>query len=269
MSKLFRRAYAVFKSYFVSDIVRRKGFIYVLLSFSFWIILFITPVSLFIERDVDRSVVSTYAFASVLIFMAYSVASWDWAAEIRWMINDGTLEYYIATGSGILPHYLGILPISMMWLTLALTINYAVLALVFGSPRIVVQDPIVFILALIMLIMVLLGYALLLGGTMISTGTSGFIIEILSFILPIATGGLTPLSRLPPTVRAFALSTPFSYPAELIRYSLLGLELTLSLAETMVVGYVYSAIFLAVGVVYFRSQLKKCLKNGFVQASLW
>lgn len=269
MLKSFRRAYAVFKAYFLSDIVRSKGFIYVMLTLSFWTLLFLMPMSMFFEENVDRSLVSTYAFALMLIFLSYSIATWDWAAELRWMINYGILEYYIATGSGILPHFLGILPVSLTWFTVALGVNYVVITMVFGSPRIVVYNPLLLPLSLTMLIIVLLGYALLLGGTVISSGTSGFIVEILSFILPIATGGVTPLNKLPKPLMTFALLTPFSYPAELIRFSFLGLELALGLLETILIGFSYSILFLTLGVVYFRKQLKKCLKHGFVQASLW
>lgn len=269
MLGFLRRAYAVFKAYFISDLVRSKGFIYGLISFSFWIILFIAPLSLFMGGGVDQNAIASYAFASLIIFMIYSIATWDWAAELRWMINYGILEYYVVTGSGLLPHYLGIIPISLMWLGLNLSINYLLITALMGPPRIYVYDIPVFIAAFTMMLLVVFGYAMLLGATMISSGVSGFIVELLSFILPISTGGLTPLSRLPVHVRNFALATPFSYPAELVRYSILGLSPVMSIEYLVLIGYIYATIFFALSLLYFRHQFRRGLKRGFVQASLW
>lgn len=269
MLKLARRAYAVFKAYFLSSFIRSRGFIYVLLSETLWIIVFILPLYMFMESPIEAEKASSYAFTWILIFMFYSIASWDWAAEIRWMINDGRIEYYIASGAGFTPHYLGSLPVTLIWLSISLLVNYLVLSMVWGPPKIVIYDPIVFITGFSILILVLLSYALFLGGTMISTGVTGFIVELISFILPIATGGLAPLRTLPEILQIIALLTPFSYPAELIRYSLLGVEPVIEVWRLMIIGVVYSILFALAGIMYFKIQLKKTMKTGFKTISMW
>lgn len=269
MLKLIRRAYAVFKAYAVSELVRSKGFIYGFIGFSLWIVLFIAPMSLFVDPGHSTTDIATYGFTAILIFMFYSIATWDWAAELRWMINRGMLEYYIASGSGFLPHYLGIMPVSMIWLGAALLINYATLSLLWGPPQIVIADSLVFLAGFAMLLTVLVAYALILGGTVISSGTTGFVMEIISFILPMATGGLAPLSRLPYALRTFALATPFSYPAEAIRYSMLGLTPVMDISELLFRGYVYALAFLALAIAYFRYQLKKILREGVRATAMW
>ncbi|MEM0380666.1 MAG: ABC transporter permease [Desulfurococcaceae archaeon] len=269
MYKLIRRAYAVFKAYFLSDIIRSKGLIYGLISLSLWLMIFLMPMSLFIGEEQDPGVVANYGFTAILIFMLYSIATWDFAAELRFLINQGILEYYLSTNSGILPHYMGLIPVSLMWLLLALSINYVVLSIVFNPPLLVIHNSLCLVLGLTMLFIVLISYALILGGSLISSGSSGFILEILGFILPIATGGLTPLSRLPELFRIFALYTPFSYPAEVIRYSILGFEPVMSIEKMLLIGYVYSIIFLIVSILYFKYQLKKILKEGVRVTTLW
>ncbi len=269
MLKLVRRAYAIFKAYLVSDVIRSMGFIYGMIGFSIWIVLFIAPMSLFIESNVDPGIVASYGFTAIFIFMMYSIATWDWAAELRYMINHGILEYYIASGSGFLPHYLGILPVSMIWLLIALTINYLLLSILFKPPALAINDPYVLVLGLVMLFLVLIAYALILGGSMIATGTTGFIMELLGFILPIATGGLTPLSRLPEPLRIFALATPFSYPAEVIRYAILGWTPIHELHEILLIGFSYAIVFILVAIVYFKYQLKKILREGVRVTTMW
>ena len=269
MYKLLRRAYAVFKAYVLSDLVRSKGFVFGLVSFSIWIAMFVTPISLFAGSGASKRELATYGFAAIFIFMSYSMATWDWAAELRWMINHGILEYYIASNSGFLPHYLGIIPVSLTWLALALGANYAVLSLLFGPPDLFIDDPAILLIGVSMLILVLLGYALLLGGTMISSGTTGFIAEIMSFILPVATGGLAPLSKLPLQLQVFALCTPFSYPAELIRYGILGWKPLLDTQTLVLRGFAFALVFLLVGVLYFKYQLRKVLREGVRVTTLW
>lgn len=269
MYKLLRRAYAVFKAYFLSDIVRSRGLIYGLISLSLWLLIFLTPMSLFLGGEHDPSTVASYGFTAILIFLLYSIATWDFAAELRFLINQGVLEYYLATNSGILPHYMGLMPVSLMWLLVALSINYIVLSIVIKPPLLIVHNPLYLLLSLIMLFIVLISYALLLGGTLISSGSSGFIIEIIGFVLPVATGGITPLSRLPVQFQLFALCTPFSYPAELIRYSILGFEPILSIEYLFTIGYGYSTLFLLISILYFKYQLKKIMKNGVRITTLW
>jgi ABC-2 type transport system permease protein len=260
--KLARRAYAVLKAYALSELARSRGIVYGLVGIALWILLFTLPASLFTEPDSDPAHVSAQIFTGVMIFLFYSVATWDWAVELRWMINDGRVEYYIASGSGFLPHYLGILPVSLAWIAITLSVTYLLLALILSPPLLVVRNPVLFLYGFALLLLTLLGYALVLGGTVLSTGASGGVVELVGFILPVATGGLTPLARLPRPAQLLALLTPFSYPAELIRHSLLETPLILSAEEACLYGGVYSAVFFALSVLYFKYQYRKLLREG-------
>lgn len=267
--KLSRRVFAVLKAYVVSDLVRSSGFLFGALSMMLWILLLILPLALFAPSDVEVSELSSYAFTGLLIYVFFTTASWDWGAEIRFMINDGRLEYFIASGAGFLPHYLGILPVSLMWIGISLALVYAVLSFIWSPPVFHTQSPALFALGLALLVVSLIGYGLLLGGTMITSGTGGVVVELLSFILPVASGGLTPLKVAPEPLKLFALATPFSYPAELIRYSLLGVEPVLTPLELITVGSAYVILFLGFSVIYFRHQLKKVMREGFRATAMW
>lgn len=269
MLKLIKRAYAIFKAYALSDLVRSKGFVYGLISFSIWIVLFMSPLTLFTDPAANPQTIAAYGFLAILIFMFYGAATWDWAAELRWMINDGRLEYYIASGSGFLPHYLGILPISLIWLAIAMLFNYTILSIIWGPPLLPITDIPIFVYGFTLLLINLVAYALILGGTVIASGVSGFIIEILSFILPVATGGLTPLSKLPRPLQTFALLTPFSYPAEMLRYSILGWTPITDVQQLIARGTLSALTFLLISLAYFKYQLKKILKEGMRATALW
>lgn len=269
MSKLFRRAYAIFKAYFLSEFMRSRGFMYGLVGMALWITMFTMPIALFTTSDVEASEITARIFVGIILFMFYGTASWDWAAELRWMINDGRIEYYVASGSGFAPHYIGILPVSFMWLGIALLINYLMLSILWSPPNIRVVNPLIFLYGFALLLACLMAYALILGGTMISSGVTGSVVEIISFILPMATGGLLPLRLMPEPLQLFALSTPFSYPAELVRYSILGIDPLLELETTVLIGTLYVVAFLVLGILYFKYQLKKTMKEGFRTISMW
>jgi ABC-2 type transporter. len=185
------------------------------------------------------------------------------------MINEGRIEYYIASGSGFLPHYLGIMPVSILWLGVALIVNYILLSILWTPPTLNVLNPIFFIYGFTLFLMCLMGYALILGGTMISTSAVGFIVEIINFVLPVATGGLFPLKLMPEPLQVFALLTPFSYPAELIRYSMLGIEPVIELNRLILIGSIYSVTFISIGIGYFKYQFRRVLREGFKSISMW
>jgi len=150
----------------------------------------------------------------------------------------------------------------MLWMTTSLAIVYGILAILIAPPALTVADPILLLLSIILLLVVLFGHAMILGGTTISAGTSGPVMEMLGWILPIATGGLTPLANLPEPLRIFAIFTPYSYPAELLRHSLLGTPTVLELNNMIIIGVCYALVFFFIGIMFFKYQLKKMLREG-------
>ncbi len=253
---------AVLKAYVTAELIRRSGFLYSVLSMSLWILLFIAPISLFTPPNTDKGLIAGYAFLAVLVFSSYSTATWDWAWEIRWLIRNGILEYVVASGRNILVLYAGVAPISLTWLVLALGGTYLVLAAIMAPPAFLVTDPLILLAGLALLAIVLFAHSLILGGTVISVGTSGPVMELTSWILPIATGGLVPLVKLPIVAAEIALMTPYAYPAELIRNSLLGTPTLLPVNQTLIIGTAYGLAYLLLSIAYFQNQYHKMLKEG-------
>ncbi len=253
---------AVFKAYVTAELIRRSGFLYSILSMSLWILLFLAPLSLFASPSIDKGLIAGYAFTAVLVFSSYSTATWDWPWEIRWLMRNGILEYIVASGNNILILYFGVAPISLTWLILALSGTWLILAAFIAPPAFIIADPLLLLAGITLLVLVLVAHSMILGGTVISVGTSGPVMELISWILPIATGGLVPLVRLPALAAMIALWTPYAYPAELIRNALLGTPTMLPVGETLIIGAIYSLIFLAVSLYYFHLQYRKMLREG-------
>ncbi len=259
---VLRAAWAVFKAYLASELLRSRGFLYGIMGLVVWMIFFMLPIALFAPPDTPPSVIAGYAFAAVLVFISYSMASWDWAFEIRDLMMRGILDYVLTSGRSIFILYIGVIPASLIWLSIALASVYLLFTVMLAPPAIAVHHAVELAAGLLIFAAVLLSYAMLLGGTTISTGTSGPVVEMLSWILPIATGGMVPLRNLPEIAQTIALLTPFSYPAELIRYGLLDVEPIEAPGRLVLVGGIYAAVFLALSLLYFRMQLQKLLREG-------
>jgi len=262
-------AKTVFVSYVKAELLRSKGFFLGLISMSAWLAILMLPMTLFRDPRTPAGVISTYMFIGIAIFQAYSVSTWDWGWELRDSLFRGVLENVIVSGSSIFVMYVGIIPITISWLMLSLGITYLMLSVLVAPPSLQIANPAIFSLGLISLAVVLFAYAMILGSTLISSGTSGAVVEFISWILPIATGGITPLANLPPSMRFIALLTPFSYPAELLRYSLGLASLVLPEEVMVVISVLYPTAFLAFSYFYFKIQLRKLLKEGVKTVSLW
>ncbi len=253
---------AVLKAYFTTELLRSRGIVFGVLSTILWIILFTAPIILFSPPNINPGIVTAFAFTAVLVFLSYSTATWDWAWELRWLLTKGILEYVIASGRSIFVLYAGVLPISFMWMALSLALVYTVLSIMIAPPALAVHSAPVLALGIALFIIVLFSHALVLGGTTIAVGTSGPVMEVISWVLPIATGGLVPLRNMPHVIQVVALCTPYSYPAELIRYAIIGVDPVLPLDHAILYGVLSAVAYLALSLLYFRMQYRKLLREG-------
>ncbi len=252
----------VFKAYVKAELLRNRGFLYAILSLSLWLMLFLAPIMLFMPQNVSKSYVASCIFVAIAVFLAYTMATWDWAWQLRWLINNGVFEYVLASGSSIFILYAGVVPVSLIWYMFTLVTSYYILSFTIAKPELYIKHPLVLVISVLCLFLVLMGYSMLLGAVAIASGSAGPILEFLGWIMPIATGGITPLSTLPREIQLFALSTPFSYPAELLRFSLGISRPIIDPSLCIAIAILYSSLFLLTSISLFRHQLKKLLKEG-------
>ena len=258
----------VFITYLKAELIRGKGAILGAISLMIWLVLFIAPVMLFKGVGTSVSEISAKAFVALMIFLSYTVATWDWAWELRWLNYQGILEYILASGRSILTHYLGLIPLSIIWFVGVTSLAYAMLSLLVAPPTLVIKSVTYLLLGFTQLLIILFSYSLILGSVTISTGSAGPMLEFLGWILPIATGGIIPLASLPKVIQLIALATPFSYPAELIRYSLSISSTVYNVYTEAIVGSAYSVTFLLISLLIFKTQIKKILREGIKSVAL-
>lgn len=268
MKSLLRSAKAVLTAYFAAELIRSKGLIHGLLSLAVWLSVFVIPASLFIEST-NVETVAAGMFVGVAVFLAYSMATWDWAMLLRWLLQLGVLEYVLASGSPLISHYLGTIPISITWYAIALGLAYGIIRIFVGPPSLNLVSIPTLLAGVFLLLLVLLAYSFLLGGCVLAAGSVGPLVELVSWLLPIATGGLLPVAAMPGPLRVAAYLTPFSYPSELLRYSFGVSHPVLDPELVLVIGTAYSIIFLVSSAVFLRYQVGKVLKEGVKTVALF
>jgi len=101
---------AVLKAYLTAELLRNYGLVLTMLSLALWMTLFVTPLILFAPPTMTQNTIAGYAFTAVIVFLSYSMATWDWAWELRWLMMSGMLEYILVSGRSIFIHYVGVLP---------------------------------------------------------------------------------------------------------------------------------------------------------------
>ena len=269
INEFVRCAISTLRAYAISDLIRSKGLLFSFMGIAMWLILFILPLIFFAGEGYDKSTVATFIFSGLIVFNLYMVGTWDLGWEVRLLINQGIMEYLILTGRNPLIIYFGLIPLTIIWIGIVLAIGYWAVTLFVAPPRIVIVGFSELILASILLMLVILSYALVLASITMTAGTPSFIMELVSWILPIATGGFTPLSSLPSFLKVVALMTPFSYPAEALRYSIGASDPVMSPHLIFMIGYLYAILFLISALIIFKISLNKALKEGFKTVASW
>ncbi|MEM2739717.1 MAG: ABC transporter permease [Candidatus Bathyarchaeia archaeon] len=240
-----------------------------LLGIAVWLSLFTAPITLFRPLDTPIGYVSANIFLSVIVFLSYSLATWDWASELKSIAVTGVLEYMLTSGRSILTIYIGLIPVSTVWLILSLITVYAIFSFLSIPPVLAIYSPLFLAIGILSFLQVLVAHTIILGGTILSTGISGPVMEVLGWILPIVTGGFTPISSMPPPLQIIALSTPYSYPVELLRYAILGVEMVFPLNLMIPMSLVYSPLFLLSSILYFRHVIRRMMVEGIRSISIY
>lgn len=259
---MMETAYHTLSAYFKAEMVREHGFWISLLGFTLWGFLFIGPVVLFSPSSMPRPLVAGYALVAMTVFSSYMTATWDWSGHLRWMLRSGVLEHALVAGRSIYVYFMGLLPVSLMWLMIEVGEIYLLLTVLYAQPGFNIADPVLLVASLIMLLVVLVAHSLIIGASVLASGTSSIVTELISWLIPIASGGMTPLASMPPQVQTLALMTPYSYPAELLRYSLLGAPMVLRIGDVLLYGSLYASLYLAAAVASNTLALRNIRRRG-------
>ena len=172
----------------------------------------------------EYPVVAPAVFWAVVAWSLMSTPVWTVGNWARFYVAMGVFEEHELAGAS---HSLFLsfrsLPAVAVGLASSAVVG-AFVALVTGAPVLEARDPLLLAASLAAVHAVALLYSLTLAFLSLATRTPAPLLDFLNFLLFIAGGIAAPLSRLPGPLRAFALATPYSHPAELMRHAAVGME---------------------------------------------
>ncbi len=173
---------------------------------------------------------SSYGVVAPMVFWA--VLAWNLMSTPLWTIGNWT-RFYIAMGVFEEHELAGAshsLFLSLRALP-AIIVSLGTAAVVGGFIAYVTRAPILHVENLLLLAGSLAAitamatlYSLTIAFLSLATRAPAPLLDFMNFLLFIAGGIAAPVSRLPGPVRAFAVATPYSHPAELMRMAAVGLK---------------------------------------------
>lgn len=194
-----------------------------------------------------------YSSFAPLIFWA--ILAWNLLSTPLWVIGNWA-QYYINTGAYEENELAGVshslflavrvIPAVMMAFISAGLVAYLVYYAT-GARLLVAENPAVLALSLLAILAASISYSLILASLSIVTQAPAPMLDFLNFLLFTVGGVGVPVASLPPLLRWVAVATPYSHPAELVRWAATGVEpyLGVGLEALLTVAFTSTLIGLA------------------------
>jgi ABC-2 type transport system permease protein len=166
--------------------------------------------------------VAPMVFWAVLAWNLMSTPVWTIGNWARFYINMELYEEHeVAGASHSIFLSLRSLPALLVSLATAAVVG-GFIAYTTRAPILRVGDPLLLAASLGAITLMAVLYSLILAFLSLFTRAPAPLLDFMNFFLFIAGGIAAPISKLPGPVRLFALATPYSHPAELMRLAAVG-----------------------------------------------
>ena len=228
--------------------------------FALGVTLFAPPTTVAGERGM------TYFFFGFLFIVLFSTSVWGVGQSVRNEQEAGTLEQFFLSPSNRTTLILG--RWARIFLTDAVVIGYTtVLVYLFGGLSLSLLNPILFLFALGIYELSLVGFGLLMAGLTMRMKSFSSISNMIFFGYIILTGALFPITLIPIPVRYISMAIPFTYLNDIMRHAALGTATILPETIESAVATLASLLMLVVGFVAFNQIEKDARAKGIIATS--
>jgi ABC-2 type transport system permease protein len=162
-----------------------------------------------------------YFFFGFVFIILFSTSVWGVGQSVRNEQTSGTLEQFFLAPANRATLILG--RWARIFLTDSLIIGYTTLLLyLLSGTAIALLNPTLFLLALGLYEISLIGFGLFMAGLTMRIKAYNSVGNAIFFGYMILTGALFPISVIPQPVRYFCMLIPFTYLNDIMRYAALG-----------------------------------------------
>ena len=258
---MFKRVYAMLWLH----VVRTSRYLWSLANWGvtefMWIAIYMLGALAFTPEYKYSDVVPTI-FWAVIAWNMMSTATWTIGNWVRFYINMGMFEEHeLADANHALFLTLRTLPALVETLVAAAFVG-VFLVNVTGVEVLRASDPLLLGASLALILAMSILYSLSLAFLSIIAGSPAPLLDFLNFILFIAGGIAVPVSSLPEALRVIAVLSPYSHPAELMRYASVGWTPYLGVDGEVLASLIYIAFMSIVALLVYRWARGKALREG-------
>jgi len=237
------------------------------LSTPLWFFFFALGVTLFTPTTPgagERGM--SYFFFGFLFIVLFSTCVWGVGQSVRNEQEAGTLEQFFLSPSSRTTLILG--RWARIFLTDMVIIGYTTLLVyLLGGLNLQLLDPTLFVFALGVYEVSLIGFGLLMAGFTMKLKSFSSISNLIFFGYMILTGALFPITLIPIPVRYISMLIPFTYLNDIMRHAALGTTMILPDVLEYSIGVFASLLMLVVGFVAFNLTEKEARIKGSIATS--
>ncbi len=230
----------------------KLSFINSTLNITLWMSIFILGAILFVPKNLLPQT-APVIFWGILIWNILSSSVWYIAGWTIWfLISTGLIEEHYLHGVGMLRFLSGRLITITIQVAMATPLVYVLLLYAAKTSFPLVSSASYLLLGILCFTMISLSYALILSVIAMRTSVPGPLLDFSNILFFVIGGIAVPLANLYEPIRIIALFTPFSHPAEIVRYGAIGIVPYIGLEREVLIT-VFLALFLfSVAVIIFR-----------------
>ncbi len=207
-----------------------------------------------------------YFYFGFIFIILFSTAIWGVGQSVRNEQTAGTLEQFFLAPASRATLIVG--RWARIFLTDTIIISYTTLLFyVLGGGLITFLNPTLFLFALGLYEVGLIGFGLLIAGLTMRTKAYSSMANLIFFGYIILTGTLFPVTLIPIPARYVSMAIPFTYFNDLMRHAALGTPTILPASLEYIAAVLLSVSMLLVGFVGFNKIEEEARMRGSIGTS--
>ncbi len=229
----------------------KYSFINSTINIGLWVAIFILGALIFVPKE-EIPATAPYMFWGVVLWTVMSSSVWSVGGWTWFITSLGMYEEHTLHGTSLAALLSGRSLTVATDTALITPVMYFLVQGVAGGDVRLISNPAFIAYGVIAMFIMSLAYGLTLSAVSMRIGVPGTLLDISNFLFLVIGGMTIPVSKLPGGMKYVALSIPFSYPSEVVRYGATGLPTYLPLWEEAALTGVLATTMITFAALLFR-----------------
>lgn len=216
-----------------------------------------------VTATLGSSTIFNFFYWGFIFLIVFSTAIWGIGQYIRNEQLQGTIEQLFIAPVSRVTIIFGRFA-RTFFTDMAIILYTAILLGVLSHERVAVENPLGLAFVFVLLELAVLGFGLVFAGVTFRVKSFNFLANITQFAVIGLCGVFFPLGVLPLPVRMVSLAIPFTYYADLMRYTAAGTTTIFDPALEYPLAAILSILVFFAGLAFFKATEKNAQKRGTI-----